>query len=64
MSDTTSDRPRGEVQPGTGQDVELERKLDLGEKVDPAPSPGMPEASGGGLHSEIGHTPPHTDPDR
>ncbi len=59
----TNDRP-GEVHSDPKGAKRLERELGLGVKETSNPSPGMPAAQGGGLTSEIGTTPPETDPDR
>jgi hypothetical protein len=54
----------GEIPADAGIAGDQERELDLGAKENPDATPGSPAVQGGGLTSEIGHTPPGTDPDR
>jgi hypothetical protein len=54
----------GEISPTAGVARDLERELGLGPKENPDAPPGSPAVQGGGIESEVGSTPPGTDPDR
>jgi hypothetical protein len=63
LGDEPSPEAHGEVEAHPSEARRLERDLGLGVKKTESPAPGMPSAQGGGLTTEIGNTPPETDPD-
>ena len=71
MSDDTAEAAPGKPLPAEHGEIHAdpkaakkrERDFGLGVKREENPAPGMPQAQGGGLTSEIGASHPETDPD-